>query len=120
MKILSAAALTAVLAFPGAAFAQAQLVEIPDNVMVEAFGANVDTVDDWDVFAADGTRIGEVEEVLGTDAQTPTALAIDFEGNGGYADRDVVIQLEMFSLDGNRLTLNADAAAVQAMPVWND
>lgn len=114
------AGLATLLAFSGAAFAQAQLVEISDTVMVEPFNANADTVDDWDVVAADGTKIGEVEDVLGTDAQTPTALAVDFEGDGGYADRDVVITLDHFTLSDGRLVLNADAAAVQPMPEWND
>lgn len=116
----TAAALATLLAFSAAAVAQVQLVEIADGVIVGPFGANADTVDDWDVFAADGTGIGEVDEVLGSDAQTPTALAVDFEGNGGYADRDVVVPLDQFTLNGNRLVLNADPAAVQAMPDWND
>lgn len=116
----TAIALASLMAFSGTAFAQAHLVEIADSVMVEPFGANADTVDDWDVYAADGTEIGEVDEVLGSDPQTPTALAVDFEGNGGYADRDVVVPLDQFTPSGNRLVLNADPAAVQAMPDWND
>lgn len=116
----TAATLATLLAFSGTAFAQVQLVEIADTVMVEPFGANADTIDDWDVFAADGTGIGEVDEVLGSDPQTPTALAVDFEGNGGYADRDVVVPLDQFTLSDGKLALSADPAAVQAMPAWND
>lgn len=113
-------AVASLMVVSGAAFAQAPLVEIADRVMVEPFGADADTVDDWDVHAADGTEIGEVEEVLGTDAQTPTALAVDFEGNGGYADRDVVIPLDRFTLSEGRLVLDADPASVEAMPTWDD
>jgi hypothetical protein len=114
------AALAALLALSGSAFAQTPLVEIADDVMVDQLGANVDTVDDWDVFLADGTEIGDVDEVLGSDAATPTALGVDFEGNNGYADRDVVVPLDQFALVNGRLVLNADPAAVQAMPEWDD
>lgn len=104
----------------GAALAQNTWVEIDDRVQVSAFSATVDQVDDWDVYDAAGTEIGEVEEVVGPDASTPTALVVDFEGNAGYADRDVVIPLDQFSRENNRLVLNADPAAVGSMEVWND
>ena len=80
MKTLTAA-LSTMLAFSCSAMAQSHLVEIPDRVTVATLGTDVDTIDDWDVFAPDGTKLGDVEEVLGTDPRTPTALAIDFDGN---------------------------------------
>ncbi|MEO9339083.1 PRC-barrel domain-containing protein [Mesorhizobium sp. SB112] len=106
--------------FAGTALAQGALVEIEDNVQVSAFSATADQVDDWNVYAADGTKIGDIEEVVGTAANTPTALVVDFDGKGGYADRDVVIPFDQFTKQNDRLVLNADAAAVGAMPVWND
>ncbi len=106
--------------FAGTAIAQTAWVEIEDdNIQIAEFGASVDDVEDWDVYA-DGTEIGEVEEVVGTDASTPTALVVDFEGNGGYPDQDVVIPLDQFTWENNRLVLNADATAVGGMEVWND
>ena len=84
------------------------------------FPAIADDVDDWDVYDAQGTEIGEVDEVVGTDVNTPTALVVDFEGNGGYADRDVVIPLDLFTQENGRLVLNADPAAVSQMPTWDD
>ena len=104
----------------GSALAQSTLVEIDDDVVVAAFGAKADDVDDWDVYDASGTEIGEVEDVVGTDAKTPTALAVDFEGNAGYADRDVVVPLDAFTLQNNRLVLNATPDAVSAMEEWHD
>lgn len=102
------------------AYAQTSWVEIGDQVAVAPFDATVDQIDDWDVLAADGTKIGEVEEVLGTAADQPTALVVDFEGNGGHQDRDVIIPIDQFSLADSKLTLNADAAAIADMEVWND
>lgn len=118
-KLLLGLALGSLIA-GGAAMAQTAWVEVSDNAHVAAFGAIADQVDDWDVYDASGTEIGEVEEVVGPDAATPTALVIDFEGKAGYADRDVVIPLDQFSRENNRLTLNASPEAVGAMEAWND
>ncbi|RIK86248.1 MAG: hypothetical protein DCC69_07355 [Hyphomicrobiales bacterium] len=104
----------------GAALAQAAWVEIDDNVHVAAFGATADQVEDWDVHDASGVEIGEVEEVVGTAPDTPTALVVDFEGKNGYADRDVVIPLDQFTRANNRLTLDASPDAVAGMETWND
>jgi hypothetical protein len=96
------------------------LIEIDnDNVQVAEFGASVDQVEDWDVFAG-GAKVGEVEEVVGTDAATPTALVVDFDGSGGFADQDIVVPLDQFSWENNQLVLNADVAAVGGFQVWND
>lgn len=103
----------------GAAAAQTTWVEIADTVQVTAFNATVDQIDDWDVYVG-ADKVGEVEEVLGTDANTATALAVDFEGNGGFADKDVAIPLDQFTWENNQLILSADAAAVGGMEVWND
>ncbi|MCO6390686.1 hypothetical protein GTW25_06545 [Aliihoeflea aestuarii] len=104
----------------GTAIAQTAWVEIEnDNVQVTEFGASVDQVEDWDVFAG-GAKIGEVEEVVGTDAATPTALVVDFDGSGGFADQDLVIPLDQFAWENNQLVLNADAATVGSFEVWDD
>lgn len=104
----------------GTAMAQTAWVEIDDdNVQVAEFDASVDQVEDWDVYSA-GAKVGEVEEVLGTDATTPTALVVDFDGSGGFEDRDVVIALDQFSWENNQLVLNADAATVAGFEAWND
>jgi len=113
-------ALAAGTLMAGAANAQGTLVEIPDNVQVAPFSATADDVDDWDVYNSDGVEIGEVEEVVGSDANTPTALVVDFDGDGGYPDRDIVIPLDQFTQQDGRLILNADAATVGAMPDWRD
>ena len=118
-KLLLAMALGGLMT-GGAAMAQTALVEVDDNVHVAAFGAIADQVDDWDVYDASGTEIGEVDEVVGPDAGTPTALVIDFEGNTGYADRDVVVPIDQFTRENNRLTLNASPDAVSAMETWDD
>ena len=96
-------------------------MEIADGVTVAPFSMTVDQLDDFDVHDASGRKIGEVEEVLGTSPDSPSALAIDFDDGAGYGDRgDVIVPLEMFRLDGGRLILSLDAGAIASMPVWRD
>jgi hypothetical protein len=103
-----------------AAFAQAALVDVDDSVNIAPLAANADTVEDWDVFNSAGVKIGDVEDVVGTDANTPTGLVIDFDDGSDYTDRDVMIALDQLSRENDRLILTADAATVNAMAVWND
>ena len=103
----------------GTAFAQTW-VEIEDSVQISAFSQTADTVEDWDVYAG-GAKVGDVEEVIGTDANTPSALVVDFEDNAGYGDRDdVVIPLDQFAWENDQLVLKAEASAMGSMEVWND
>ena len=104
----------------GGALAQTSMVEVDDDVRLTSLNAIADDVDDRDVFDAAGVEIGEVEKVIGTDARTPTALIVDFDGKAGYADRDVVVPLESFTIDDNRLVLNAAPDAVGGMETWRD
>lgn len=117
-RLLIAIAASGFLA--GGALAQSALVEVRDNVMVEAFGAIADRVDDWDVYDLSGKEIGEVEEVVGTGRDTPTALVVDFDDDSAYPDRDVVIPLSEFVYENGRLTLKATPEAVSGMEVWHD
>ncbi|HEV7417352.1 MAG TPA: PRC-barrel domain-containing protein [Tianweitania sediminis] len=103
------------------AFAQTSWVEIDDDVMVAPFNVEADDLDDMDVHNSAGQEIGEVEEVIGTNETTPTALVVEFDGEAGYPDRDdVVVPLDRFSMNGDRLVLNADAAAVEGFQTYDD
>ena len=103
------------------AIAQQAWVEIPDDTMVTAFSLTADQVDDLDVYDTAGREIGDVEDVIGPDRDTPTALTVDFEGDAGFPDRDdVIIPIERFTLENNRLILDIDPAEVAGLPVYND
>jgi hypothetical protein len=118
-KTFPAALLSASL-LAGSAVAQtATLVEVDDDAMIAALDMEADDVDDADVFDAAGTEVGEVEEVVGTDAMTPTALVVEFDVDA-YGGEDRLIPLEHFSMQNDRLTLSLDAAAVAGMTVYED
>lgn len=120
-KKLAFSSLVLGLALTGSALAQTAWVEIEDDVMISAFSQNADAVEDWDVVGPDGAKIGEVEEVIGTQAGTASALVVEFEDGSLFdRDREVVVPLDQFSFADNKLTLNADSAAVEAMELYED
>jgi hypothetical protein len=111
-------ALTLAVASP--AGAQSRFVEVDDATIVQPFGQAADTVDNWDVYSATGGVVGDVEDVLGPDRATATALGVDFDGKEGYADRDVIVPLDQFVWQDGRLVLNATSEAVGQMQGWDD
>ena len=105
----------------GAAGAQTpQLVEVPDATIVQPFNIAAGLLDDIYVYTAEGVEIGDVEEIVGSDANTPTHLAVDFSDRAGYADRDVLVPVEAFRLDANRLIISLTPQEVAALPTWDD
>lgn len=116
---IAALALAGVLVAPGA-FAQSALVEIDDAVAIPGLNMTADALDDMDLHDAAGTKIGEVEEVIGTDKQTPTAVSVDFDDRAVAGDKDRVVDLSALKADAGKLMLSMDAAAIGQLPVYDD
>ncbi|GGD91190.1 hypothetical protein GCM10011390_07400 [Aureimonas endophytica] len=105
----------------GPAGAQVQYVELPDGAILAPWNMTVDAVEDLDVLGANGQKIGEVEEVIGTDPATPAALVVDFEGGSGFDTRDdIAVPLDAFSMAPKGLLMTLSADSVAALPTWDD
>ena len=117
--VLAAVAFTSL---SGTALAQTSTwVEVDDKTMIAPFNVDADGLEDMDVQNAAGQKIGEIEDVIGTDRAAATALVVDFDDDAGYGDRDdVIVPVERFSLNGTKLVLQDDAAAVAAYEIYND
>lgn len=114
---LSYLVVAAVASMSTSAMAQTALIEVNDNVIVEPFGIAADLLDDIDVYTTAGVEIGDVEEIVGSDAQTATHLVVDFDNEAGFPDRDdVIVPIEAFTLDANRLVTSLTPEEVQALP----
>ena len=105
-----------------AAFAQApatnQLIEIDDDQStVTVLGASVDQVEDMDLLDMQGAKLGEVEAVLGADANSASAVAVDLENTD---DTDVIVSLSDLTLQDGRLVTSLTAEALSALPKWDD
>lgn len=114
------AALTLVLAAAPLS-AQTKLVEVTGDATVSPFTLSADLVHNMDVYAPDMTKLGEVDEVLGDNPSTPTAIAVEFEeALMDGQDETRVVELSQFSKDGDRLILDVDLATIADLPAWED
>jgi hypothetical protein len=114
------AALALIIA-AGPLTAQSKLVEVTGDSNVPPFTLSADLVQNMEVYAADMTKLGDVEEVLGDNPSTPTAIAVAFEGGLMRGQEDTrVVELSQFSKDGDRLILEIDLSTLEDLPVWND
>jgi len=118
MRLAASAAV--LLAATGLAMAQDKLIELEDTVMVAPLGMSVGQIEDLDVYV-DGRKVGEVEEVIGTDPANPTALVIDFDGDSAFGDRDdMIVQIARFVASGGRLVTDLSPTEVASLDVWKD
>jgi hypothetical protein len=118
MRLMLSTALAVTLALPAAAQG---LVEIEDDVMVPGFEMTVDQLDDLAVTDPGGVKIGEIEEVLGTNASMPTALVVDFEDSAtDLGSEDRVFNLDQLEMVDGQLVLRMPPASVLELPVWDD
>lgn len=121
-RMMIATAAIATLLSSAAARAQSPaLVEVDDAVMLMPWNKTAGTIEDAKVLQmSDGVELGEVEEVLGTNAKTPVALAVEFKGSTTGFTGTKVIPLDRFQPDGNRLTIKTSAAEVASFPNYAD
>lgn len=119
--LLAATVIGAGALFAGSAFAQTgTLVEVGDNVTVQPFNIAAGLLDDIDVYTAEGVEVGDVDKLVGPDRETATHFVVDFDDDGGFPDRDLLVPLEALTLDGNRLIISLSPEEVAALPVWDD
>lgn len=96
MKTTLLTTATALTLLCGAAFAQAPIqapiVVLPEAVQGAAPGhIFAGTIDDHDVYGADGKEIGEIEDVLLNPDGTVAAVALEVGGFLGIGEKDVLV-----------------------------
>ncbi|PNQ99740.1 hypothetical protein C1S70_07235 (plasmid) [Azospirillum argentinense] len=91
-----------------------------DNVMVPSLKRTVGQLDDMDVLGPDGTKIGEVEEVLMDASGQPVAVVVDVEHGVGIGDKEVIVGLDQLRDDGRTLTTALTNAQLGTLPIWDD
>ena len=101
----------------------ASLIEIDDEFVLPTLNLPVDALDDYDLVDRNGVDLGEVEEVLGPDRVTATAVAIEFDGPGWFFNDDDVTRvadIALLSIEGDKLILDMTEDDVRALPVYKD
>jgi sporulation protein YlmC with PRC-barrel domain len=116
-----AAAAAVLLVAPALAQTEPQWIEVEDeSLMVEAYGITVDDLEDMDIIGASGEEIGEVEEVLMTPDGQITAVSAEVGGFLGIGDKEVVVELDQLTHDGDQLRMDMTEEEVEALPAWDD
>ena len=100
------------------AFAQQSYVDVADDARIEALNISVEDLDDKDVYDVGGREIGEVEEVLGSDERTPTAIVVDF--NDHIVEHDRIVQIADTALESDRLVIRLDQEALQELERYDE
>ncbi len=99
------------------------LVELDGDFVLPGLNVPVRALDDYDLVDRNGEDLGEVEEVLGPNEMTATAVAIEFDGPGWFfndADVTRVVDIDMLSIEGDKLVLDITEDNVRALPVYRD
>lgn len=91
-----------------------------DNMTVQPFGVTVDRLEDMDLYAPGGEEVGEIDEVLVDSTGQPAAVVAEVGGFLGVGDKDVVIELDQLSMEGERLTTGMTKEQLEALPDWED
>jgi hypothetical protein len=120
----SFAVISAVLLMTTATVAQSATqttwIEIDDDdLVVASLNISVDDLDDMDLYNAAGEEIGEVEEVLGTEAGVATAVAVEFD-EGPMDDETVIFMISDLAIDNDRLITQMTADQIASLEVWDD
>jgi len=78
-------------------------------------------INDIDVVAANGERVGEVEEVLIDQSGTPVAVSVDLDsGFLDLDDDDVIFAIDQLSFENGRFVTSLTEAEVEALPRYDD
>ncbi|WMS43335.1 PRC-barrel domain-containing protein [Acuticoccus sp. MNP-M23] len=99
------------------------LVELDSEFVLPTLNVPIYALDDYDLVDRNGEDLGEVEEVLGPNENTATAVAIEFDGPGWFlTDDDVtrVVDINLLSIEGDNLILDITEDNVRSLPVYQD
>ena len=137
-RILAAAVLVAALQTAG--IAQAQQAQTPgqqgtvsmplqpsdlreyEDFVVPRLGVAIDRLEDMDIVGPNGEEIGEVEEILVDGQGRVVAVAAEIGGFLGIGEREVVIGIDQFTVQGDRdaLAIAMTREQLEALPQWNN
>lgn len=98
------------------------LTELDEDFVLPTLNLPVDALDDYDLVDRNGEYLGEVEAVLGPNENAATSIAVSFDGPGWLFDEDVtrVVDIGLFTIEGDNLIIDITEDDVRALPVYTD
>jgi len=90
-----------------------------DDKMVNQLGADVDTVEDMDIFDANGRKIAEVEGVIEDENGQIVGLIIEHGGFLGIGDTESILTFDQVQLKNGDLVTTLVEEDLPKLPVWS-
>ncbi len=121
MRVLFTAASIVALAASAQAQQASDYTELDTgDQIVESFNLSIDAIEDMTVVDANGDKVGEVDEVLGTSDGGPMALAVEVGGFLGVGDHNAIIPLDQVKLENDQIQVDMSKDDIQNLPTWDD
>jgi sporulation protein YlmC with PRC-barrel domain len=89
-----------------------------DKKLVKPWNVPVDSVEDMDVYDANGKKIGEVDAVLEDKNGDVKAVAIGYGGFLGFGEKGAVVTLDQVRLKDGALVTEMDEEGLSKLPEW--
>ena len=90
------------------------------SVMVKSLNATIDDVEEMEIYGPNGEEVGEVDAVLVDASAQPVAIAAEVGGFLGMGEKDVIIDLDQLTQDGDHLKVNMTKDQIGALPDFED
>ena len=101
--------------------ASANLIEVENGaLMVDPLGVRAGELEDMDVYASTGDKIGEVEDVLMTPDGQITSVSVEMGGFLGIDEKEVAMPIADLSKQGDDLVADITEEQAETLPVWDD
>jgi sporulation protein YlmC with PRC-barrel domain len=89
-----------------------------DKKMVQPWGMPVDSVEEMDIFDANGKKIGEVDAVLEDKNGEIKGVAIGYGGFLGFGEKGAVMTLDQLKLKDGTLVTEVSEDQLSQLPEW--
>jgi sporulation protein YlmC with PRC-barrel domain len=89
-----------------------------DSKLVKPWNLPVDTVEEMDVFDANGKKIGEVDAVLEDKDGEVKGVAVGYGGFLGFGEKGAVVTLDQLKLKDGTLVTDINEDQLDQQPEW--
>ncbi|MFA6141331.1 MAG: PRC-barrel domain-containing protein [Hyphomicrobium sp.] len=91
-----------------------------DAKMVPQLNASVDSVEEMDIFDANGKKIAEVDSVLEDSTGEVKGVAIEYGGFLGFGEKGAIVTFDQLKAQDGKLTTTLTEEQLPTLPAWND
>lgn len=89
-----------------------------DSKLVQPWGVPVDSVEEMDVYDANGKKIGEVDAVLQDKNGEIKGVAVEYGGFLGFGSKGAVVTLDQLKLKDGTLVTDINEEQLPQQPEW--